>query len=146
MLNLPEIDMDAWIENKQQMNITKMFTQYGEEYFRNVESTCLREISLQEASIVSCGGGAVLRNENVSCMKETGCIVLLTAIPETVYHRVKHSTNRPLLNGNMNVEYISMLMERRRTIYESACDCIVSTDGKNPTEIAEEIIAFYSTL
>lgn len=74
-------------------------------------------------------------------MKESGRIVLLTATPETVYQRVKNSTDRPLLNGHMNVEYIASLMEKRRALYAGACDISVSTDGKTPEQIAMEILA-----
>ena len=89
---------------------------------------------------MSCGGGAVLRDQNTQMMKETGKIVLLTATPETVYERVKDSTDRPLLNGNMNVEHIAKLMEKRRELYVNACDIKVATDRKTPQEIAEEIL------
>ena len=74
-------------------------------------------------------------------MKEIGIIVLLTASPESIYERVKNSTDRPILNGNMNVQYIAELMEKRRPIYEAAADISVSTDMKNTREICEEILS-----
>lgn len=52
----------------------------------------------------------------------------------------KNSTDRPLLNGHMNVAYISELMEARRPKYEAAADILVATDRKTKEEIAEEII------
>lgn len=73
-------------------------------------------------------------------MKECGKIVLLTATPEAIYDRVKNSTDRPVLNGNMNVEYITELMEKRRPKYEAAADLVISTDMKNVREICEEIL------
>ena len=73
-------------------------------------------------------------------MKGQGKIVLLTATPETVFERVRHSTNRPVLNGNMNVEYIKELMEKRRERYELAADIAVATDGKSAEEICQEIL------
>ena len=112
-----EVDMDAWIVEKNEMSINDMFEKYGETYFRDRETDAVREISQTEPAIVSCGGGAVLRDQNTQMMKETGKIVLLTATPETVYERVKDSTDRPLLNGNMNVEHIAKLMEKRRELY-----------------------------
>ena len=140
ILGWPEIDMDAVIEQEQQMKITEIFARYGESHFRDLETACLQALSEEDASIVSCGGGAVLRSENVELMRKSGTIVLLTATPETVYERVKDSTNRPVLNGNMNVEYISQLMEKRRSAYESASQVRIVTDGRSPEEIAEEII------
>ena len=91
--------------------------------------------------MVSCGGGAVLRDENAKLMKENGMIVLLTATPETIYERVKNSTDRPILNGNMNVEYISSLMDKRKDRYLAVADYAVATDGKSVKEICAEIIA-----
>ncbi len=135
-----EIDMDAWIVEKNGMSINDMFEKYGETYFRDRETDAVREIAGYAPAIVSCGGGAVLRDENTKMMKESGRIVLLTATPETVYERVKDSTDRPLLNGNMNVEHIASLMEKRRELYANACDIKVATDGKTPDESADEIL------
>ena len=65
---------------------------------------------------------------------------LLTAKPETIFERVRHNTNRPLLNNNMNVEYIAELMEKRRPYYEHAATVTVATDNKMISEIAKEIL------
>ncbi len=134
-----EVDMDAWIVEKNEMSINNMFEKYGETYFRDRETDAVREISQTEPAIVSCGGGAVLRDQNTQMMKETGKIVLLTATPETVYERVKDSTDRPLLNGNMNVEFISELMTKRDSRYHEVADIIIATDDKSPDEICSEI-------
>ena len=138
-LSWDEIDMDKVIEQEQQMKITDIFAKYGEAHFRDLETGCLKSLSESTPAIISCGGGAVLRSENVEIMQKSGTIVLLTATPETVYNRVKHSTNRPVLNGNMNVEFIAQLMEKRREAYENASQVTVATDGKSPAQIAAEI-------
>ena len=44
----------------------------------------------------------------------------------------------------MNVGYIKQLMDSRVKAYGAACDYKVSTDGKNPDAIADEIIELYS--
>ena len=67
-------------------------------------------------------------------------MVLLTASPETIYERVKDSNDRPLLNGNNNVEYIAELMEKRREKYEAAADIVIQTDGKTVLQISEELL------
>lgn len=133
------VEMDQLIEEQQKMAITEIFEKYGENHFRDLETELLRSFAGKENLVVSCGGGSVLRDENTALMKENGCIVLLTAAPETIYERVKNSTNRPILNGNMNVEYISGLMEKRRERYETVADIRVATDGKDVREICEEI-------
>ena len=64
----------------------------------------------------------------------------MTAKPETIYERVKDSDERPILNDHMNVEFISSLMDKRKERYEAVADITVATDGKNVTQICEEII------
>ena len=134
------IEMDQLIEEQQGMAITDIFAAHGENYFRDLETELLRSFSESAGYVVSCGGGSVLRDENAALMKENGCIVFLRATPETIYERVKDSTNRPILNGNMNVEYIRKLMEKRRTRYEAVADVCVDTDGKDVDAISEEIL------
>lgn len=138
---MPEIDMDKYIVDKENMSIADMFEKHGEEYFRKIETECLKEILENDGVIVSCGGGVVVKEENVTYMKDKGKIVLLTATPETVYERVKNSTDRPILNGNMNVEYIAELMEKRKERYLAVADIIIKTDGRKIEDIVEEIIS-----
>ena len=75
----------------------------------------LIELQKRKQTIVSCGGGIVVREDNKDHMKKNGRVVFLTATPNTVYERVKNSTERPILNNNMNVEFISQLLEKRRS-------------------------------
>ncbi|MDD6057232.1 MAG: shikimate kinase [Clostridiales bacterium] len=133
------IEMDQRIEEQQKEKITDIFSKYGEEYFRDLETELLKSLVKQQNLIVSCGGGSVLRDENARLMKEAGRIILLSATAETVYERVKHSTNRPILNGNMSVEYIRELLEKRRARYESVADEMIVTDQKTVEQICEEI-------
>ena len=134
------MEMDQEIVKNQGMEISEIFERHGEQYFRDLETELLRRLKDREPMVVSCGGGAVLREENVALMKQMGTIVLLTADPETVYGRVRYSTERPVLNGHMNLEYIKELMEKRRPCYEKAADLTVSTDGRAAREICLEIL------
>ncbi len=134
------IEMDQLIEEQQGMAITEIFEKYGEEHFRDLETELLKSFLHEENLVVSCGGGSVLRDENTALMKENGRIIWLTASPETIFERVKDSQNRPILNGNMNVEFIRGLMEKRRERYETVADVLVATDGKSKEDICGEIL------
>lgn len=140
MLDADVMEMDKTIVRLQGMTITEIFEKFGEECFRNIESEVLMNLKGRKAEIISCGGGIVLREENVACMKEIGKVVFLSASAETIYERVKDSTERPILNGNMNVEYIRELMEKRQDKYEAAADVVIDTDGKTVEDICREII------
>ena len=139
-LGFPLVEMDERIVQEQGMSINDIFAQYGEAHFREIESQLVVDLGKQEPSIVSCVGGVVVRPENTQNMKKSGRIVLLKASPETIFERVKNSTDRPILNGHMNVEYIAELMEKRRALYEEAADITIQTDGKTREQICEEII------
>ena len=140
MFQLKRVEMDQQIQELHGMTIAEMFEAYGEGYFRRAETRFLEDIQETQNVVVSCGGGVVMKEENVACMKASGKIVLLTAKPETILERVKYDENRPLLKGRKNVEDIQKLMEARREKYEAAADYCVSTDGKSAEQIAEEIM------
>ena len=140
-LDMDIAEMDQMIVDNQGMPISDIFTKYGEDYFRDVETKTLIELKEKGSTIVSCGGGIVVREENTAHMKDNGKVVLLTATPETILERVKDSNERPILNDNMNVEFIANLMEKRREKYLAVADICVATDGKSASEICDEIIS-----
>ena len=135
------LEMDQMIVEREKMPISDIFAQKGEAYFRDVETKLLIDIQSEDNKVVSCGGGVVLREQNVAEMKKSGRIVLLTATPETILERIKDDNSRPLLQGNKNVEFIYNMLETRREKYESAADIIIQTDGKTIQSICEEIIS-----
>lgn len=137
------IEMDETIETEEGRSINEIFEQEGELYFRDLESQLIGRITENGNKIVSCGGGVVLRQENVDNMKKNGVIVYLTATPETIYERVHTSINRPLLNGNMNVEYIRGLMEKRVDKYQAAADVSICVDGKEKDALLQEILTIF---
>lgn len=139
-LEMELVEMDERIVQEQGMSINEIFEKFGESGFRDIESQLVVDLGEQERSIVSCGGGVVVRPENVGNMKKSGKIIFLTATPETILERVKDGTDRPLLNGHMNVEYIEELMNKRLALYQAAADYMVATDGKTKGEICTEII------
>jgi len=134
-------EMDEEIAIKEEKSIPQIFEKCGEEYFRNLETKYLEDLQSSKGKVVSCGGGAVLRKENVILMKKIGKVILLTASPDVIYERVKDDNGRPLLQGRKNLEAIKDLMEERRERYEAAADIIVHTDGKSAEEICEEIMS-----
>lgn len=139
MEGLRQIEMDALIVEQQGMAIADIFAIYGEEHFRDLESQLVNNLGEETGLVISCGGGVVVRPQNVEAMKKQGQIICLRAQPETIYERVKDSTERPILNGHMNVEYIRQLMEKRRELYVNAADVIIDTDNLSVREVCEKI-------
>ena len=133
------IDADTEIEKKQNMTITEIFRQQGEPAFRDIESEIIKKLAGMKKTVISTGGGAVLRPENISNLKSNGVVVCLSATPETVLQRTSVNNDRPLLQTENPLQKIKELLEYRRPYYEKA-DIMIDTENKNPLEIAEEII------
>lgn len=139
ILGWKAIDVDAEIEKSQKMTITEIFKQFGEPRFRDIETEMIRIFSKNKNVIISTGGGAVLRQENMDAVRENGIVVCLTAKPETILRRTGNNNDRPLLQVEEPLKKIKELLEFRRPYYEKA-DIMIDTEGKTPLEIAEEII------
>ena len=134
------VEMDKEIEKRSGMSVEDIFSTYGEEYFRQMETELLEELQVKDHIVISCGGGVVLREENVEKLKKQGKVVLLTASPEEILQRVQENEERPLLKGKKNKEWICQMLEERSDKYEMAADVTVNTDKKTVLQICEEMI------
>ena len=137
--HMKRVEMDQMIVEQNQMAISEIFKTYGEAYFRELESALLQELQANDNQVISCGGGAVLREKNVDMMRQNGIILLLTASPKTILERVQHDNSRPILEGKKTLQGITELMEARRERYEAAADMTIDTEKKSIAEICEEI-------
>ena len=139
ILGWNSIDIDCEIEKSRGMKIAEIFREFGEQAFRDIETEMIKKISMNRNLIISTGGGAVLRQENMDALRETGVIVCLSATPETIFARTSKSNDRPLLQVEDPMKKISELLSFRKPYYEKA-DIMIDTGGKTPLVIAEEII------
>lgn len=108
---LPYVDLDDWIEGKEQRTITAIFNQSGEAYFRERESAYLKEVvsTLSAGSvfqmgtqvitgIISTGGGTPCYHENMKWMNQHGITVWLNPLSSVLMQRLLiEKASRPLL-------------------------------------------------
>lgn len=139
LLDLKLIDIDTEIEKAERMTINEIFKQFGEARFREIETEMIKKISEKKNIVISTGGGAVLRDENVISLKENGVIICLTASPETIFKRLQYNSDRPLLQAENPFQRIRDLLNFREPFYDKA-DILIDTENKTPLQIAEEII------
>jgi shikimate kinase len=119
-LKMRYVSTDDLIEKREKRTINEIFTNSGENYFRDVESSVVREAAGMENVVIDCGGGAVLREENVANLKSTGVVVALTAKPEVIMERTKKYKHRPLLNVEDPKRKILDLLNKRAPFYAKA--------------------------
>ena len=94
-LNWPLIDIDQYLVEKYQQSIEDMFN-ISEEYFRERETICCKEVSTLQGHILSTGGGVIKNQINIEMLKENGIIFLLDRRIENIIQDIETST-RPLL-------------------------------------------------
>ena len=137
------VDLDEWIQEKTRRRITDLFEKEGEDFFRAQESSVLKEAAGAGPRVVATGGGTILRSENVERMRSTGKIVYLEASPEVLWQRVKEKKDRPLLKSGDPRERLIQIFAERRSLYETACDFRVTTDGESPDAVAKKILEIF---
>jgi shikimate dehydrogenase len=126
-------DTDAEIEKKCGYTIKELIKSKGEKYFRDLESEVIREVSSEGCRIISTGGGAVLRQENVRNLKQNGKIFFLNA----ELSRLRATEDRPLSDTE---DKLAKLYAERIDIYKKTADTVVP-DMDTPEAEAEYILA-----
>lgn len=133
------IDTDEEIEHKENRTIKRIFETDGESYFRIIEAQLIKDISNLQNQVIACGGGLVLNHENVTKLKKSSIMVLLTSTPKEILNRVIKDQTRPLLNVDDKLNEIKNILKKRKPIYEKIADIKVETTNLLPEEVVEII-------
>ena len=138
------IDSDNQIESSTGKTIKSIFEDYGEEGFRKIEADVIAKLGEEDNKVISAGGGAVLREENVRNLKDIGFLVLLEATPEIINSRIaqdkKTTQQRPSLTDKKPLDEIKHLIEQREHAYKNAADYTINTSYVSCEDIVNEII------
>lgn len=137
------LDMDEEIQSQTRLTINEIFEKKGEPYFRAEEKRILAEAAKQTDTVVATGGGVVLDTENVEKMRATGRAIYLAASFETLWERVQHKQDRPLLAVSDPKSVFFRIFHDRHFLYESASDGKVGTDRLSPEAVAQKIVELY---
>lgn len=122
------VDTDQQIVEQEGQEIADIFAERGEAAFREIETQVLERCCQNEWQVISTGGGVVIREENRKILQWGGQVVWLCAEPESVYQRVKHNNERPLLSTDDPQQTIKELLNFREKFYKECANLVVSTD------------------
>ncbi len=139
------IDTDSYIEKREGMSISEIFEKHGEEYFRRLETDICKELGELKKTVISTGGGTLLRDENVTALKKNGIVFLLNVSPSIVLMRLKSDTTRPLLMREDKKKAVTDLLSKRLPLYNKAADYILNGE-EAPRKIMLNIINIYNSL
>jgi shikimate kinase len=138
---LSRFDTDEMAASKLGLSILEIFSKFGEEKFREIETQALRELDPAKAVIVVTGGGIVLRDENFDLLKRLGTVVWLEAREETLFERASRRGNRPLLKTENPRKALSEILRARSPLYARVADIRVDTSALNHDEVAAAILS-----
>lgn len=142
-MGIPFVDTDGMIEEQAGRKINDIFREDGEEYFRELETSVLKQLlSAQERKVIAVGGGLPVREINREYLKRLGTVVYLLAKVETLTGRLEGDDTRPMLRGGELKKRIETLMDARGELYGEAADVRVETDDKDFEQIVKEIMAY----
>ena len=134
------VETDSLIEKRAGINIAEIFARWGEQRFRDLEAEVVCDVSLGRDSVIACGGGVVLRPENVACLKSGAVVVHLAVSRDKVIERLEGPSDvRPLLNGADKEQRVTELLEYRGPFYDRAAELTVDTTGFSVDEVVERI-------
>jgi shikimate kinase len=120
ILGFTFVDTDREIEERTGKSITRLFSEDGEAYFRDLESEVIEEVSTRSKTVISSGGGSVVRPENLQRLRQSGLVVCLSATPEVVLQRIQGAADRPLLRVSEPLKEIERLLQLRESGYSMA--------------------------
>jgi shikimate kinase len=145
----PVVDLDDRIEQAAGMSIREIFEREGEAGFRDRESAALLVVSQEEPSIVSLGGGAILREENRRIIASSGFCIWLKVDVDTVLSRLAQDTStverRPSLTTLPAREEVLTVLAAREPTYASVANGQIDVTNKSIQTAGEELLTLLPT-
>jgi shikimate kinase len=140
------IETDEIVATKIGLSIPEIFSEYGEDQFRQMETATLRGLTAGQQAIIVTGGGIVLRQENVDLLRGLGTVVWLEADEATLFKRALQSGNRPLLQTENPRKAFSQMLQARRPLYAKLADIRINTSVLTDEEVAVAILSKFRKL
>lgn len=124
-LGLPFVDSDTEIERRIGMPIREYFEARGEAAFRDIEQDVIDELTQGAPRVLATGGGAVLRPSNRDALHSRGHVVYLRSTPDELLRRLRHDTQRPLLQVADPLARLRELYRERDPLYRRSAHFVV---------------------
>jgi len=140
LLGVRAVDSDAEIEKHLGCPIREFFDREGEENFRDIEQTVLAELLALPDIVLATGGGAILREANRRALREQSVAVYLRSTPEELFRRLRHDTQRPLLQVRDPLRKLKDLYAERDPLYRQTAQFTFDTGRPSVPMLANMIL------
>ena len=132
-------DIDLSIVKGAKMEIKDIFSGYGEDHFRKLETKAVKKVLSLTNRVISTGGGIVTVPGNLEILKRGGTVVYLKNSFAVSSKRLAGRKDRPLFDRG-NLKKTELLFRKRLKLYENAANITVVTDTKTVLQAAKEVI------
>jgi len=139
-LGLPFRDSDHVIEERLGCSIREFFAREGESAFRDVEEQVVRDLAQGPSAVVATGGGAVVRKGTRDALRAGGQVIYLRSTPEELFRRVRHDTQRPLLQVADPIARLRALHAERDPLYREAAHFQIETGRPSVPTLVNMIV------
>ncbi|MBA3665111.1 MAG: shikimate kinase [Bacteroidetes bacterium] len=101
LLKYAFVDLDKYIQKRENKTVQFIFENEGEEEFRRLETFYLKEvIDPKKEQVIALGGGTVCFNNNIELIKKSGILVYIDMPATSLRDRLQRSRQkRPLLEN-----------------------------------------------
>ena len=126
-LGRPFADSDAAFEQRVGESIKCFFEKHGENAFRAAEQEILADLLSADDLVLATGGGIVLREANRRALRDKSTVIYLRSSPEELHRRLRHDTQRPLLQVADPLARLRELYAQRDPLYRSTAHFVIET-------------------
>ena len=137
------IDLDQYIEKKENLSIAGIFKEKGENTFRSLENYYLQHISEhEEDAVIALGGGTPCFFNNMQIINDSGISIYLELSAEALSARLMQDNEpRPLIQNKTAQElgsFIKEKLEAREKFYKKA-NISLNATNLTPEKLFQEI-------
>ncbi len=134
------VDSDHEIERAIGGSIRAYFEHQGEAAFRDLEQQTILALCQQPAMVLATGGGAVLRKANRDALKARCQVIYLRSTPEELFRRLRHDTQRPLLQVRDPLKRLRDLFRERDPLYRATAHFVIETGRPSVPNLVNMIL------
>lgn len=127
-------------ENNEVLGAADIYSKHGQEIFRQLETDIVHKLEKLDGRVIALGGGTVLNPDNVKHLHHIGKIIYLRASQDLLKNRMLQNRIPGFIDKVNPEASFEQIYQERYKIYENISDIIIDVDGKNPKQIAQEII------
>lgn len=141
---VPFLDTNKRIVEKENKSLNDIFIDNGEEYLKKIEKEILQS-EIKPGMIITLGANIPKDEECRRIIKRSGKVIYLRGKVDTIYKNLNDSYNkRPYLKNNFSILTLEEKLKKMEPYYEELANYIVDIDNKTVNTIFKESLAIYN--